>query len=213
MYAIVQNRQGGGRKQRGGPKTRCFVRRNLVFSEYEGRIGLAGTSVIHSTNLDSPVKKAFKWVFLVVLLVLVAIQFVRPNRENPPVDPSLSVNAVTQIDARTLQLLQRSCFDCHSHGTVWPWYSNISPVSWLLVQDVEKGRKHLNFSIWGKYPPHRRITALREIREQVTEGQMPLPQYLLMHSEAKLDSAALKMIIDWTTTQEALIKDPGDTEE
>lgn len=207
MCAMQHYRKGVVGKQRGGG-ARCIVLGNLVLCEYWYRIG--GTSAHQSTNQGSVVKKVLKWVFLLVLAVFVALQFVRPNRENPPVDPSQAVHAVGQIDARTLQVLQRACFDCHSHETVWPWYSNVSPVSWLLVQDVEKGRRHLNFSIWGKYPPQRRITALREIREQVSEGLMPLPPYVLLHPDAKLDSAAVKLIIDWTTSQEAIISSWGD---
>jgi hypothetical protein len=63
---------------------------------------------------------------------------------------------------------------------VWPWYSNVAPVSWLVQRDVDEGRRHLNFSDWG------RVRELDDIPRVVKGGQMPSSQFLIMHSGARL---------------------------
>ena len=93
---------------------------------------------------------------------------------------------------QTRELASRACFDCHSHETVWPWYSNIAPVSWLVQHDVDEGRSRLNFSEWGT----RRQEEPGEIGEAISRGQMPPAKYLLMHPEARLNPAEKQSLID-----------------
>jgi hypothetical protein len=85
-------------------------------------------------------------------------------------------------DAQTRAIAKKACFDCHSNETVWAWYSNIAPLSWLIQRDVDEGRRSLNFSEWGN-------TETEEIGETVAEGEMPPMQYLLLHPGAKLTDA------------------------
>ena len=92
-------------------------------------------------------------------------------------------------DAQTRAIAQKACFDCHSNETIWPWYSNIAPVSWVIQNDVEEGRHHLNFSEWGRWESN-------EIGEVVAEDEMPPDQYILMHPEAKLTNAEIKALIE-----------------
>jgi mono/diheme cytochrome c family protein len=92
---------------------------------------------------------------------------------------------------QTRALAQRACFDCHSNETVWPWYSNIAPVSWLVYRDVEEGRSHLNFSQWEVGGSR----ALDEIGEVLQEGEMPPIQYTLMHPEARLSDTERQALI------------------
>ena len=84
-------------------------------------------------------------ILLVIALVLFAIQLVPVPRENPP------VTAEIQAPDQVRSLLESSCYDCHSNQTVWPWYSHVAPVSWLVYRDVRKARDELNFSLWGEY--------------------------------------------------------------
>jgi hypothetical protein len=81
----------------------------------------------------------------------------------------------------TRALAKRACFDCHSNETVWPWYSNIAPVSWLVARDVTEGRDAMNFSDWGQ-------TAQRgqKVARQVQRGAMPPSFYPPMHPTAQL---------------------------
>lgn len=81
----------------------------------------------------------------------------------------------------TRELAARACFDCHSNETKWPWYSNIAPISWLVQDHVDEGREYLNFSEWNKT-----YEEAGEAGETVEEGEMPIPNYLWLHPEAKL---------------------------
>jgi len=98
------------------------------------------------------------------------------RRTNPPV-----VQEPAWDSPRTRELFFRTCADCHSNETAWPWYSKISPVSLLVVKDVEQGRRHLNVSEWQREQRH-----AREAAEELREGSMPLPLYLPAHPEARL---------------------------
>jgi hypothetical protein len=81
------------------------------------------------------------------------------------------------------ELAQRACFDCHSNEVVWPWYSTIAPVSWLVQRDVDEGRQHLNFSDWGQ------TREVDDIPRVIQNGSMPPAQFLIMHSNARLTQA------------------------
>lgn len=142
-------------------------------------------------------KKKLKWIGFAVVAVLIMIQFIRPERTNPRADETLAYDRYLKVDEDIAQMLRRSCFDCHSNQTVWPWYSQVAPVSWFLARDVKNGRRHLNFSAWGTYNPTRRLIVLNNIAEEVSSGGMPYPPYLLLHRDAGLDSAARKLIADW----------------
>jgi len=114
---------------------------------------------------------------LVVLFVL--IQFVPVDKTNPPV-----VQEPTWDSPRTRELVQAACFDCHSNETVWPWYGNVAPVSWLLALDVDRGRAEANFSEWSASEK-----SADDFAEVIRDGEMPPFYYVLMHSEADLSDA------------------------
>jgi hypothetical protein len=121
---------------------------------------------------------------IVVVLLIQVIPYGR-NHQNPPV-----VQELKWANPETRALAKRACFDCHSNETVWPWYSNIAPVSWLVYHDVEEGRATMNFSDWkGLMEPG-------EIGEVVSEGRMPLPQYLMLHPTAKFSPQEAAVFID-----------------
>lgn len=100
-----------------------------------------------------------------------------PEYDNPPV-----VREPAWDSKETRNLVERGCFDCHSNETVWPWYSRIAPMSWMLWRDVQKGREALNFSEWT--PQHRQEVDTEEAVELVEKGEMPLPYYIILHPEA-----------------------------
>ena len=137
---------------------------------------------------------------LVVLLVfiLVAVQFFQPARTNPPVDPKRELHANLAVDAAVATAFERSCNDCHSYRSVWPWYSHVAPVSWLVVSDVNRGRKALNFSEWAGYQPGEQRKQLSEICKEVSEGEMPGLPYTLLHRRAKLNATDVTNICSWT---------------
>ena len=144
------------------------------------------------------VLRILKWVAIVLVVALVGIQFVRPARTNPPVDKSQTIEAFTQMTPEVTSILDRSCRDCHSNQTVWPWYSNVAPLSWWVIDHANQGRSNLNYSEWGKLAPDRRDRKLRQICDEVQDGVMPLTSYLPMHPTAKLSEQDKKTLCDWT---------------
>ena len=107
--------------------------------------------------------KIVKWVLIVLICLFILIQLKRPARTNPAVDPSQTIEARTQISPQVAAIFDRSCRDCHSNKTDWPWYTNVAPVSWWIADHVAEGRKKLNLSEWGKLASDRQDKKLREI--------------------------------------------------
>jgi hypothetical protein len=126
-----------------------------------------------------------------LVALLVVLQFVPVERTNPPERGEPPGPAEVQA------LLRRSCFDCHSNETKWPWYGQIAPVSLLIARDVKDGRKKINFSTWGKYDESRKAKKLKEIAKEVGKGDMPLFYYLPLHPDAKLSATERELIAKW----------------
>jgi cytochrome c551/c552 len=136
-------------------------------------------------------------------VLFVGIQLKRPARTNPPVDQSQTIEANTQITQPVRDILDRSCSDCHSNKTVWPWYTNVAPISWWIVDHINEGRRNLNLSEWAKLDRDRQAKKLQQICDEVHDGAMPLPSYLPMHSKAKLSEQDKKTLCDWTEAERA----------
>ena len=117
------------------------------------------------------------------------MQFVRPDMTNPQTEPTLAIWADPALPADVADLLRRSCADCHSHDTVWPWYARIAPVSWLVAYDVAEAREHMNLSLWNRLDPGERAEMIEEIWEEVEEEEMPLWYYVWLHPRARLSAA------------------------
>ncbi len=138
--------------------------------------------------------KKLKFVVIVIVLLLAGSQFVQPDRDNPPINPAATIEAVAMPGSDFTAVIHRACYNCHSNTTVWPWYSRIAPVSWLVADDVKEGRAHLNFSEWGLLGPDVAKTRLQDICDEVQAGDMPLWQYRLIHPEAKLSAQDVKVL-------------------
>ncbi len=125
-------------------------------------------------------------VFVSLALILQVIPYGK-DHTNPPV-----IEEPEWENPEIRALAQRACFDCHSHETVWPWYSNIAPVSWLIYSDVIEGRKHINFSDWNR-GTHQHIDEFEEVYE---ENTMPPATYLFLHPEAKLSDVEKQKLFE-----------------
>ena len=132
--------------------------------------------------------KTFIFLFLIALI---GIQFVEVDHSNPPITGEIKVPDQVRI------ILKNSCYDCHSNETKWPWYSYIAPISWMIEDDVNEGRRHLNFSEWDKYNDQRREKKKKDIWEEVNSGDMPLKMYTYMHPNSSLDIAQKSVIEEW----------------
>lgn len=153
-------------------------------------------------------KKILKLAAIVIILGLVIAQFIRPDFSNPPINEAETLEASVQVPENIKVIMKRSCNDCHTNTTVYPWYSQISPVSWWLKGHINDGRSELNFSQWGTYQPKRKSKKLEEICEQLKEKEMPLPSYTWTHSDAILSAEESKALCDWATAEKAKIEVP-----
>lgn len=135
---------------------------------------------------------------MVILSALfVVIQFFPSGRPaNKPVSGE-DIFETTEIPDKVGALLKNACYNCHSQSVQYPWYSYVAPVSWLVAKDVNNGRENLDFGKWGELTKRKQIKVLDEIAEEVEEGNMPLPIYTIMHSNANLSDEERELIAGW----------------
>ena len=131
-------------------------------------------------------------IILIFTGLLVIIQLIRPEQTNPPV--TAEINAPDNVTG----ILKKSCYDCHSNQTTWPWYSSVAPVSWLVTHNVKEGRRHLNFSGWETLSNSDKGKMLSEIREEILREEMPPGMYILMHSHAGITPDDRLVLKHWT---------------
>lgn len=133
-------------------------------------------------------------VLAAVVAVLVLIQLVPVNRTNPRV-----ATHPTWDSPRTQELFTRACADCHSNETVWPWYSQVAPMSWLVARDVNNGRNEFNIHELELEEAEERGEIAEDIQEVISSGKMPLKIYLPLHPEARLTAAERQELSDGLT--------------
>jgi hypothetical protein len=141
--------------------------------------------------------KVLKVASSILILLFVGVQFVRPERGNPLPAAGQSLEEHARVPDEVAGVLRRSCMDCHSNRTDWPWYSNVAPASWFVADHVSHGRRHLNFSEWGRYGRRRADGLLQEICRTARSGFMPLGSYTLVHRGARLTPADVHTLCDW----------------
>lgn len=144
---------------------------------------------------------------LLLLAVAVLIQFIRPA---PNRSAGIAADDLTRhfgVPDSVRHILQRSCNDCHSNNTIYPWYDRIQPVAWWLNNHIKHGKHSLNFSIFASYPKSRQIKKLKAISSQVREGGMPLDSYLWIHKDAILNPDEKTELIQWADAlRDSLVK-------
>jgi len=122
---------------------------------------------------------------LLLVLIFLVIQIIPTTAgDNPPVTYTIDWDSV-----RTEELVRSTCFDCHSNEVVYPWYAYVAPVSWLVTKDVNEGRDELNFSTGDDLD-------VDDMVEEVRDGEMPLPIYLITHPEADLSDSEQAELIE-----------------
>ena len=145
------------------------------------------------------IKIIVKRVLIVLLVLLVVIQFIRPEKNINTTASALDMNTLYPIPDSVNQVLQKACYDCHSNNTRYPWYNNIQPVAWWLNDHITEGKKELNFSEYGKRTLPKQAKKLRKIAREVQEGGMPMDSYTWIHKDARLTDHEKQMLIDWAT--------------
>jgi hypothetical protein len=139
-----------------------------------------------------------KKILIALGIILVAIQFFRPARSKNSQASVTDMSKVAVFPDSVRVIIQNACYDCHSNNTVYPWYSNIQPVGWLLAGHIKDGRDNLNFSEFGEYSPKKQLSKLDAIATVISEDIMPLPSYKMMHKSARLSTGQKALLINWT---------------
>ena len=142
--------------------------------------------------------KYVKVLLASLALALIAAQFVRPARNHSQAPPGTGIESRFHVPAHVMQILKRSCFDCHSDSTVYPWYAEIQPVGWWLNSHIEHGKRGINFDRFAAYRPMRQYVKFRDIVEQLQNDEMPLGSYLILHRYALLAPDEKEEVIRWS---------------
>lgn len=124
-----------------------------------------------------------KIVVYFVLSVALVMQLIRPDFNNPAVDEKVELHA----DHKVMSVLKTSCYDCHSSETKYPWYHHIAPMSWVMSDNISRGRKAIDFSNWANIDPTVKLERLERAKQVVSNQMMPKREYLLLHENAVLN--------------------------
>jgi hypothetical protein len=144
-------------------------------------------------------KRILKIIAISITVLFLLLQPYRPDQTNPPTVEAEVLTVPQDVSA----VLKRSCYDCHSNETTYPWYSQISPASWFLDGHIRDGREELNFSVWNTYSPKKQARRLEEVCDEIRSGQMPLPSYLWIHGDAALKGEEADLLCNWAAAERA----------
>lgn len=136
-------------------------------------------------------------MLLALVLVFIAIQFIQPAHNKSEQVMPIDFSKLYVIPDSIQNILQVSCYDCHSNNTHYPWYSGIQPGAWMMAQHIRKGKEKLNFSEFGNYSSRRQVSKLKGIANQIKDDEMPISSYKLMHKNARLSKEEKTLLISW----------------
>ena len=134
--------------------------------------------------------KKFLLYFVGLFLLM---QLIQTEKKDQIIDTSVELNASSDV----MNILKRSCYDCHSQNTRWPTYSYIAPFSWIISSNVKSGRAAIDFSKWSLIKDEIKIKRVKRMRQLINNGMMPKSEYLLFHSEAKLKKSDIELLTKW----------------
>ncbi len=145
-------------------------------------------------------------ILVVLLVIFVIIQFIRPPGNHSMGESPSAIQARYPVPAEVHDLLRRSCYDCHSNNTNYPWYSYVEPVGWWLNSHISEAKRDLNFDEFTSYPAFRQFLKFHAIRQNIEDGKMPLPSYTLIHVNAILTPEEKGRILQWVQAMEDTMK-------
>jgi Haem-binding domain len=144
-------------------------------------------------------KKILKRALIVLLIVFIAIQFIRPARNASDRPMPDHISKLYAVPEEVGNILKTSCYDCHSYNTYYPWYAEIQPVRWWLDEHIIDGKGDLNFDEFGTYTARKQYRKMEEIADLVKQDVMPIPSYLWTHKEARLSDQQKQVIFNWVS--------------
>ena len=136
-------------------------------------------------------------IILLLAIFLIGIQWIKPPQNYIPEIPDTDFNKLYQPPTEVKNILQNSCYDCHSNQTRYPWYNHIQPIAFWINLHVKRGKNKLNLSEIGKLNNRKQISKLLDMSDEVREREMPLKSYQLMHSDARLSVADRALLTQW----------------
>lgn len=139
-------------------------------------------------------------------IVIVMLQFIQPTRNLGFVEGKEDISQAVNVPAEIKSILQKSCNDCHSNATVYPWYTNIQPLGLWIQHHVDEGKAELNFSTFNLYSPKKKAHKMEEFIEMVETNEMPLNSYTWIHSEATLNEVDKAALLQWAKASFAVLK-------
>ena len=145
-------------------------------------------------------------LFLTAGAIAIASFLIHPFGPVKAVKSAQPLLAGADVDPKVAAILSRSCQNCHSDKTEWPWYSYVAPVSWLIESDVSQARSRMNLSRWNEYPAERRQEILATLAAVVRNRQMPPPRYSLVHPGTKLSTEEVGEIYQWSRAERHRLK-------
>ncbi|MBL7851116.1 MAG: heme-binding domain-containing protein, partial [Cyclobacteriaceae bacterium] len=154
-----------------------------------------------------------RYALFALVAGLVVVQFFPADLPPQEPRPTTDLLGTQEVPEPIVSILKTSCYDCHSVETRYPWYSKVAPVSWLVAKDVREGREEMNLSEWTDLAKRKKIKNLENIKDEVTEGHMPMPIYLVIHWDARLTDEQRKQIADWADSYQDQILNTPDPEE
>jgi hypothetical protein len=137
-----------------------------------------------------------KKILIGLLVILVAIQFIRPARNNSA-NTAKDISTLYPMPDSIKVIVDKACADCHSNNTKYPFYASIQPISFWLADHIKDGKRHFNFNEFAGYRIAKQNHKLEEVIEQIKEDEMPLPSYTIIHKEAKLTAAEKETLAKW----------------
>lgn len=144
-------------------------------------------------------KKVLKIIIVIIIIAFIVIQFFRPEKNSGEEIAANQITAVQPIPPDVQQILNVSCYDCHSNTTHYPWYSNIQPAAWILHDHIVEGKKELNFSEFANYATYRRYKKFKETIKEVKDGDMPITSYTIPHRDAVLSEDQKLILENWAS--------------
>ncbi len=151
-------------------------------------------------------KKIFKRILIALLIIFIAIQFIRPAKNRSEGISANDISTKYPVPDSVQAILKVACYDCHSNNTRYPWYAEIQPVAWWLNNHIKDGKRGLNFSEFTSYRIKKQFHRLDDINKQVKKNEMPLSSYTLIHTDAKLTEGQKLAIAAWATSIRDSIK-------
>ncbi|WP_047547669.1 heme-binding domain-containing protein [Psychroserpens sp. Hel_I_66] len=141
--------------------------------------------------------KIIKKILVVLLVVFIIMQFFGPDRNEGKLSTVDAFIAETNPPSKVQNILETTCFDCHSDFTRYPWYDKITPVNYWLAEHIEDGKKHFNASAWSDYDLKKKEHKIHELVEEVEEKKMPLESYTYTHGDANLTDEQIAAVVAW----------------